>query len=129
MMREAARCELGALTTLAYAQARLGSTPGSVELALRDVALVPYRFERSADYQPWHNVIARGYAACGDAAAYVAAAALRAGRRVRLALESGPADRCGAGYLHAVAYVDGARLDPYAAHACAVHYTVATGDL
>lgn len=87
--------------------------------ALADVLALTYGW-RAGDgrHVTWREAARRGYAACGEAAAYLAAAAARDGRHVALELVTGDPRTCGPGYRHALAVVDGTPLDPYAARAC-----------
>lgn len=105
--------ELLDLASLARMQA--SRAPG-VALALADVASVPYGYDPREAHVTWDAAVRRGYAACGEAAAYIAAAGLREGRRVELLLYR--SERCGPHYSHVVAVVDGIELDPYAAYSC-----------
>lgn len=107
--------ELLELASLARLQA--SRAPG-VSRALAEVATVQYGFNPREAHVTWDAVVRRGYAACGEAAAYIAAAGLREGRRVELLLYR--SDHCGPHYSHVVAVVDGHELDPYAVHACPV---------
>jgi hypothetical protein len=98
----------------------------SLAAALADVEAMPYRFRAADVHVAWSEARRRGYAACGEAAAYLAAAASREGRSVAIELVTGSPAECGAGYRHAVAVVDGQVLDPYAARACpAPHIPIA----
>lgn len=91
----------------------------SLEVALRAIGRTPYRFEPSdLVHAPWGAARRRGYAACGEAAALLGAAALNEGRRVALEVVTGSPVACGVGYRHAIAVVEGVPLDPYARHAC-----------
>ena len=91
----------------------------SLAVALAEVEAMPYRWRAADRHVAWSEARRRGYAACGEAAAYLAAAASREGRSVAIELVTGAPAECGAGYLHAVAIVDGQVLDPYAGRACA----------
>lgn len=108
--------EIAQLQELARRQ--LASAP-PLSRALEDVARTRYHF-RQADgrHVEWSEAARRGYAACGEAAAYLAAAAAAEGRAVELALVTGDPVECGPGYRHAVAVVDGVPLDVYAGRAC-----------
>lgn len=107
--------EMRVLTQLAQAQV---TTAPALARAYNDVLAMPYEFRAADDHVEWADARRRGYAACGEAAAYLAAAAVREGRSAGIELVTGPIAQCGPGYRHAVAVVDGVVLDPYAARAC-----------
>jgi len=104
---------------LAQLAAEQVHTAPPLEVAWRDVVTTPYRWRAADVHVRWSEARRRGYAACGEAAAYLAAAAWRDGRRVELRIVTGAPAECGVGYRHAVAAVDGQTLDPYAGRACA----------
>ena len=89
-----------------------------LERAYRDVVAMPYEFRAADNHVAWSCARRRGYAACGEAAAYLVAAAVREGRSAAIEIVTGPIAACGPSYRHAVAIVDGVVLDPYAARAC-----------
>ena len=92
--------------------------------AYAEVQAMPYRWRSFDDHVSWRVARRRGFAACGEAAAFLAAAASREGRSVSIELVTGAPAECGAGYRHAVAVVDGKTLDPYAGRACAAPHVV-----
>jgi hypothetical protein len=115
--------EVAQLADLAASQ--VSSAP-ALASALAEVQAMPYRFRAADVHVPWSVARQRGFAACGEAAAYLAAAASREGRSVAIELVTGSPAECGAGYRHAVAIVDGQVLDPYAGRACpAPHIPIA----
>lgn len=109
--------DVRALFSLAYRQMGPRLVGFSVDDALRRVVSVPYGFRsQDAQHVTWDEAEARGYAACGEAAAYLAAVALQHGHHAAIRVVTD--DACGDQYRHAVAVVDGVVLDPYRAHAC-----------
>lgn len=77
---------------------------------------VPYRFDQAspASIESLAVCEQRGFGACGDGSAFVAAVALLVGdprASVRLCYETHPSSR---GYAHAAVDVAGIRADPYA---------------
>ena len=109
------RDEVAELAHLAALQVREAPP---LATAYAEVEAMPYRWRASDVHVAWREARRRGYAACGEAAAYLAAAASREGRDVAIELVTGAPAECGAGYRHAVAIVDGQTLDPYAGRAC-----------
>lgn len=111
--------ELEELASLARAQSR-SAPPVSQALyevgLLHELGLVRYGYDPREAHVTWAAAVRRGYAACGEAAAYLAAAGLREGRRVELVMYR--SDYCGPHYSHVVAVVDGHELDVYAGYAC-----------
>jgi hypothetical protein len=103
---------------LAHLAALQVNTAPPLAAAFAEVEGMPYRWRASDVHVTWAEARRRGYAACGEAAAYLAAAASREGRTVAIELVTGSPAECGAGYRHAVAIVDGQTLDPYAGRAC-----------
>lgn len=100
------------------ARAQRASAP-RLSTALADVLATPYGWRASdGRHVTWAEASRRGYAACGEAAAYLAAAAARDGHQAAVQLVTGDPARCGPGYRHALAVVDGEPLDPYAERAC-----------
>lgn len=112
--------EVAVLMELASEQ--LGAVP-SLAAAYREVTRTPYEYRPGDVHVRWEVARRRGYAACGEAAAYLAAAAAREGRSVAIQLVTGPVGVCGPSYRHAVVVVDGEVLDPYSARACAAPHT------
>ena len=107
--------EVAQLADLAALQV---STAPPLAAALAEVEAMPYRFRAADVHVVWSEARRRGFAACGEAAAYLAAAESREGRAVAIELVTGSPAECGADYRHAVAVVDGQVLDPYAGRAC-----------
>jgi hypothetical protein len=103
---------------LAHLAALQVATAPPLATAYAEVEAMPYQWRPADSHVAWSVARRRGYAACGEAAAYLAAAASREGRTVAIELVTGSPAECGAGYRHAVAVVDGATLDPYAGRAC-----------
>ncbi len=107
--------DIEALHDLASQQ--VSEVPSLVD-ALHLVEAMPYHWRAHDVHVSWREAMARGYAACGEAAAFLAAAGAREGRQVAIELVTGSPAECGPGYRHAVAVVDGVTLDPYAEKAC-----------
>jgi len=72
---------------------------------------MPYRFQPDQAIVSRGECIARGYGACGDAAADIAATADRAGLQALICIEAPPSLP---GYAHARVVVGGRTYDPYA---------------
>lgn len=110
--------EIKQLEQIAIAQ--IPEVTASLEQAWNNVLNMPYKFFASdGRHVSWKEAKQRGYAACGEAAAYLAAVALKTGQKVKIVIEgTNNFLACGPDYRHAVVVVNGKRLNPYAKQAC-----------